>query len=178
MEENSKDWTDQVEAIAKAWTDAQKTIGEKWFEFLRAAPLASDAQRQMTDKWTKLAQKSGETWTASVEATAKGTAQRLLAGQEAWMKTVELATQAWKAIAAKMESGEDWQTALSHYLEDIRRQYIESPEKILKSAQDAGELWQLYLQEFQKLAQPWVKSLQEAETKLGRAATGDAPALL
>jgi len=178
VKENSKDWTDQVEVISKAWTDAQKTIGAKWFEFLCAAPIASDLQREMSDKWTKLAQESVETWTASAEATAKGTAQRLLAGQEAWMKTVELTTQAWKAIAAKMEFGEDWQSALKHYLDDIRRQWLESPEKMLKSAQDAGELWQLYLQEFQKLAAPWVKSLQEAETKLGRAATGDGPALL
>src|SRR5215472_2630444 len=151
VEENSKDWTDQVEAIAKAWTDAQKTIGEKWFEFLRAAPIASDLQRQMSDKWAKLAQESVETWTASTEATAKGTAQRLLAGQEAWMKTMELATQAWKAIVSKMESGEQWQSALNHYMDDLRRQSLQSPEKLFKSAQDVGELWQLYLQEFQKL---------------------------
>jgi len=177
-QENSKDWTDQVEAIAKAWTDAQKTIGEKWFEFLRAAPVASKSQREMRDKWSKLAQEGIEAWTASTEATAKGTAQRLLASQEAWMKNVELATQAWRAIVTKMESGEDWQSALNQYMDDVRRQSLESPEKLLKSAQDVGELWQLYLQEFQKVAQPWVKGLQQAETHLGRAATGDGSALL
>src|SRR5262249_62132554 len=106
MEENFKDWTDQVEAIAKAWSDAQKAIGEKWFEFLRAAPLASEPQREMSEKWSKLAQEGIAAWTASSEATAKGTAQRLLAGQEAWMKTGELGTQALKAIVSKMGSGE------------------------------------------------------------------------
>jgi len=178
MEENFKDWTDQVEAIAKAWSDAQKAIGEKWFEFLRAAPLASEPQREMSEKWSKLAQEGIAAWTASSEATAKGTAQRLLAGQEAWMKTVELATQAWKAIVSKMESGEQWQSALNHYMDDLRRQSLQSPEKLFKSAQDVGELWQLYLQEFQKLVQPWVKGLQQAEAQVGRAATGDGSALL
>jgi polyhydroxyalkanoate synthase subunit PhaE len=177
--ESSKDWTDQVEAIAKAWTEAQKTIGEKWFEFMRAAPAASEPQREMTAQWSKLAQEGLEAWTAtSTGATAKGTAQRLLASQEAWMRTVELATQAWRTIVAKMESGEDWQSALTHYLNDLRQQSVLSPEKILKSTQDLGELWRLYLAEFQKLAQPWVNGLQQAETQLGAVASGDKSALL
>src|SRR5262249_21626868 len=133
MEENFKNWIDQVEAIAKAWTDAQKAIGEKWFEFLRAAPLASEPQREMSEKWSKLAQEGIAAWTASSEATAKGTAQRLLASQEAWMKTVELATQTWKAIVSKMEACEQGQSSLNHYMDDVRPQSLQSPRKVINS---------------------------------------------
>ncbi|HEY2920573.1 MAG TPA: hypothetical protein VGK77_16430, partial [Candidatus Binatia bacterium] len=99
--ENSKIWTDQLENVVRAWTDAQKTVWEKWFELAKEAPAA--AQPGSAAQWGKLTHDAFEAWISSDASTAKGAAERLIASQEAWWRSLDLATEAWKAIAAKME---------------------------------------------------------------------------
>ncbi|HTN70575.1 MAG TPA: poly(R)-hydroxyalkanoic acid synthase subunit PhaE [Methylomirabilota bacterium] len=177
MAESSKVWTEQMDSMAKAWTEAQKTIWGKWFEFMRNSP-AAPPQQKMAAEWSKLTQEGIEAWTANAGTTAKAAAQRLFASQETWMRSLEVALQAWSAIAPKIESGEDWQSALARYGEELRQRLTQSPEKLFKSAQDSGELWRLYMEEFQKLAQPWVTNWQQAGTHLGAAVAGDGSALM
>jgi polyhydroxyalkanoate synthase subunit PhaE len=173
------DWIDQIGAAAKAWTEAQKTLWEKSFGLLSTAPSVAPLKDQIDANWSTLARALFDSWTAGGGgATAQATAQRLFASQEAWLRSVELAAQAWKAIAAKLPTEQDWYKGLSQYLEELRRQITESPEKVFQSAQDLGELWRLYMTETQKLVQPWVASWQQAESHIGAAATGDGSALL
>ena len=174
--ENAKIWSDQVGSMAQAWMDAQKSIWEKWFEVLQTTPSASPGRQESTGQWEKLTQEAFESWTASAGATANATAQKLLAGQESWMRVLELTSQAWKAIAANVETGDDWQHALSRYMDGVRQQLAQSPEKLLNSTEKMGELWQLYMAEFQKLAQPWVAGWQQAQSPFGSTA-GDSSAL-
>jgi class III poly(R)-hydroxyalkanoic acid synthase PhaE subunit len=174
--ENSKIWSDQLENVVRAWTDAQKTVWEKWFELAKEAPAA--AQPASAAQWGKLAHDAFETWISSDALTAKEAAERLIASQEAWRRSLDLATEAWKAIAAKMESGEDWQSAVTRYIEGLRDELIHSPERLLHSTEKLTELWRLYVAEFLKLAQPWVAGWQKAETHFQAAATGNRSALV
>jgi class III poly(R)-hydroxyalkanoic acid synthase PhaE subunit len=174
--ENSKIWSDQLENVVRAWTDAQKTVWEKWFELAKEAPAA--AQPASAAKWGKLAHDAFEAWISTDALTAKDAAERLIASQEVWRRSLDLATEAWKAIAAKMESGEDWQSAVTRYIEGLRDQLIHSPERLLHSTEKLSELWRLYIAEFLKLAQPWVASWQKAETHFPAAATGNRSALV
>jgi polyhydroxyalkanoate synthase subunit PhaE len=176
--ENSKIWTDQLENVVRAWTDAQKAVWEKWFELAKEAPVAAQPG-SAAQQWGKLTQDAFETWISSGDAlTAKGAAERLVASQEAWRRSLDLATEAWKAIVAKMESGEDWQSAVTRYVEGLRDELIHSPERLLHSTEKLSELWRLYVAEFLKLAQPWVASWQKAETHFPAAATGNRSALV
>ena len=174
--ENSKIWSDQLENVVRAWTDAQKTVWEKWFELAKEAPAT--AQPASAAQWGKLAHDAFEAWTSTDALTAKDAAERLIASQEAWRRSLDLATEAWKAIAAKMESGEDWQSAVTRYVEGLRDELIHSPERLLHSTEKLGELWRLYIAEFLKLAQPWVGSWQKAETHFHAAATGNRSTLV
>jgi poly[(R)-3-hydroxyalkanoate] polymerase subunit PhaE len=175
--ENSKIWTDQLESVVKAWTDAQKTVWEKWFELAKEAPAAAQPG-SAAQQWGKLTHDAFEAWISSDALTAKGTAERLIASQEAWRRSLDLATEAWKAIAAKMESGEDWHSAVTRYVEGLRDELIHSPERLLHSTEKLSELWRLYVAEFLKLAQPWVASWQKAETHFPAAASGNRSALV
>jgi class III poly(R)-hydroxyalkanoic acid synthase PhaE subunit len=174
--ENSKIWSDQLENVVRAWTDAQKTVWEKWFELAKEAPAA--AQPGSAAQWGKLTHDAFEAWISSDALTAKEAAERLIASQEACRRSLDLATEAWKAIAAKMESGEDWQSAVTRYIEGLRDELIHSPERLLHSTEKLSELWRLYIAEFLKLAQPWVASWQKAETHFHAAATGNRSALV
>src|SRR5919106_514261 len=173
--ENSKTWTDQFENVVRAWTDAQKTVWEKWFELAREAPAA---QPHPAAQWEKLASNTFETWFGSDASTAKGAAERLIASQEAWIRSLDLAKEVWKSIAAKIESGEDWQSAVTRYVAELRAELIHSPERLLHSTEKLSELWRLYIAEFLKLAQPWVASWQKAESHFHAAATGNRSALV
>jgi polyhydroxyalkanoate synthase subunit PhaE len=175
--ENSKIWTDQVENVVRAWTDAQKTVWEKWFELAKEAPAAAQPG-SAAQQWGKFMHDAFEAWISSDALTAKGAAERLVASQEAWRRSLELATEAWKAITAKMESGEDWRSAVTRYIEGLRDELVHSPEKLLHSTEKLSELWRLYVAEFLKLAQPWVASWQKAETHFQAAATGNRSALV
>jgi polyhydroxyalkanoate synthase subunit PhaE len=175
--ENSKIWTDQLENVVKAWTDAQKTVWEKWFELAKEAPTAAQPGAA-AQQWGKLAHDAFEAWISSDALTAKGAAERLVTSQEAWRRSLELAMEAWKAIAARMESGEDWQSAVTRYVEGLRDELVHSPERLLHSSEKLTELWRLYVAEFLKLAQPWVEGWQKAETHFHAAATGNRSALV
>jgi polyhydroxyalkanoate synthase subunit PhaE len=173
--ENSKTWTDQLENAMRAWTEAQKTVWEKWFELAKEAPAA---QPGSAAQWGKLASDAFEGWFGSDGSTAKGAAERLIASQEAWIRSLDLAKEVWKSIAAKIESGEDWQSAVTRYVAELRDELIHSPERLLHSTEKLSELWRLYIAEFLKLAQPWVASWQKAETHFQAAATGNRSALV
>ena len=177
MGEDANAWAEQMEAMAKAWTQAQKTAWEQWSELMRLSPASAPAQEQMIEQWNRLAREGFEAWTANAGATAKGAAKRLFTGHEIWLRSLELASQAWSAIVAKVEAGENWQAALAQYTDSLRERLAQSPENIFKTTQDLSELWLLYIEEFKKLAQPWMLSWQQAETHLGAAASGDGSAL-
>ena len=177
MGEDANAWAEQMEAMAKAWTQAQKTAWEQWSELMRLSPASAPAQERMIEQWNRLAREGFEAWTANAGATAKGAAKRLFTGHEIWLRSLELASQAWSAIVAKVEAGENWQAALAQYTDSLRQRLTQSPENIFKTTQDLGELWLLYIEEFKKLAQPWMASWQQAESHLGAAARGDGSAL-
>jgi class III poly(R)-hydroxyalkanoic acid synthase PhaE subunit len=174
---NSIPWGEQVETMAKAWTDAQKKMWENWYELAQTAPAPSFTS-DWAGQWRKIATQGFEAWAASAEPTAKEAAERLFASQNALMRFWEFSFNVWKAMATKIEVGEDWQSVLKENTEQLRQQLLQSPEAMRQVSHDMTELWQLYLEELNKLAQPWVKSSQIARGHLGQAITGNGSALI
>lgn len=172
----SVSWSDQVEAMTQVWTEAQKKIWENWYDLARTAPTAP-FHPDWADQWQKLAAQGLEAWTANTEPTAKEVAERLLASQKTFMRFLEFLTNTWKTMAARVEAGEDWHNVLKAYTDQWRQQLAPSPEQVRQINQDMGELWRLYLEEWNKLLQPWVKSSQLARGHWGQAVTGNGSAL-
>ncbi len=174
---NSTTWNDQVETMAKAWAEVQKKMWENWYDLARTAP-APPLYTDMADQWQKVAAQSLEAWTATAEPTAKTVAERLVASQKTFVDFLQFLADAWKAVMARVEAGEDWQKNLKVYTDQLRQEFFHTPEAMKRVNQDLQELWGLYLDEWNKLAQPWVKSSQVAREQLGQAITSDGSALI
>ena len=172
------DGSQQAEAMLKTLTEAQKKMWENWCESMGAAPVPTLLYPGVVDQWRAMATQGFKSWTAETEQVSKDVLERLLGAQNGMMHFLNLSLSAWKAIAPKAESGEEWHTTLAHYTDQLRQQFIQGPQDMAKAAQDTDELWSLYLKEFQKLGQPWIESLQRAPWHFGQAATGDGPALV
>lgn len=171
-------WSNQTEKLIDTWTQAHKKMWENWHDLAQAAPVSPFFSPTLVDQWRKMATQGVQAWTAGVEPTAKETARRLFTAQEAFVHFMEFSAKAWKAIAARIEAGEAWQSVLAEYSEQLRQQLIGSPEKLNRAARDVHELWQLYLEEMHKPVQPWLASGQEAPGRFGKAVSGDGSALI
>jgi class III poly(R)-hydroxyalkanoic acid synthase PhaE subunit len=71
---------------------------------------------------------------------------------------LKLSFAAWQEIL----SGQDGQDVLSKYTESLRIQLKQSFDKTAQTTQDTSQLWQLYLQEIQKLSQNWTVTMGTA----------------
>lgn len=174
---NSTTWSDQIETMTKAWAEAQKQMWEKWYDLARTAP-APPFYADLAEQWRKVAAQGVETWTATAEPTAKDVSERLAASQKSFVDFFQFLTATWKAVAAKVASGEEWQNTLKTSTEQWRQQLLQAPETMRHINQDLTELWQLYLKEWNKLALPWLQSSQLARGHLGQAITGNGSELI
>jgi class III poly(R)-hydroxyalkanoic acid synthase PhaE subunit len=170
--------TEQSETMVKALTEVQQQMWDSWVSLMRAAPCAIPVSPGMADQWREFATRTLKGWTTDAEQVAKDVSQRLVTTQDCVLRFLELSLSTWNAVAPKIEAGEDWHAVLSKYTEQMRQQFALSPQGIGKATQDWGELWRLYLEEWQKLVQPWADSLQRAPWRVGQASTGDGSALV
>lgn len=175
-EREAMSWSEQAETLMKALTEAQMEMWKSWCGLIQTAP--APPYPGFVDQWRALANQGLMGWTAESEQIVKDVAKRLLGAQDAMTRFLELSVGAWKVMAPKAESGEDWETILKKYTGQLREQLFQSPEAITRTVQDTGELWRLYLEEWQKLTQPWAESFRRASWQVGQAATGDGSALI
>ncbi len=175
-EEDTMRLSEQAEDLAKAWTEAQKKMWESWFDLIRASPVSTALSPPAADQWRELALQGLKSWTADSEQVVKDVAERLVTTQDVVMRFLDLSISAWKAMAPQIESGEDWYTCVTKYADHLRQQLLQFPQDATQVAQDTDELQRLYLEEWQKLVQPWAESLRRVPWQVGQAATGDGSA--
>jgi poly[(R)-3-hydroxyalkanoate] polymerase subunit PhaE len=175
-EQDALSWSEQAETLMKAITEAQMKMWESWCGLIQTAPTSPFPG--FVDQWRALANQGLTGWTGDSEQIVKDVTKRLVGAQDAMSRFLELSVSAWKSMAPKVESGEDWETILKKYTGQLHEQFLQSPAAIARTVQDTGELWRLYVEEWQKLSQPWVDSSRRASWQVGRAVTGDGPALI
>jgi polyhydroxyalkanoate synthase subunit PhaE len=164
-------------AMLKVMTEAQMKMWESWLDVLRNVPASPRLVGPLTPLGGVAAQ-GLKNWPEDIGHVAKDVAERLLISQHVVMRMLQFSINAWRAIVPKLQSGEDWQASLRNYSEQVRQQVLQFPQGMTQAAQDSAELWRLYLEEWQKLVQPWADSLQRAPWHLGQAAAGSGSALL
>ena len=167
-----------AESMVKALTEAQRQMCDSWFDLMRAAPSPSPMYPGVADQWREMATQALKGWTTDGEQIIKDVSERLLTTQDWMMRFLGLSVSAWQAITPKVDSGEDWETTLTKYTDQLRQQFVQFPQGMTKAVQDSGELWRLYLEEWQKLGQPWSDSLRRAPWHFGQASTGNGSALI
>ena len=111
------DWSKQAEAMMQTWTETQKKMWEGWFEMVQSASANNNSSPysvypEMMTQWQKMAAQNMKAWSANFTPTAQNLARQMVASQEMMMRFMQNITQAWQAIAPKVQAGEDWQSVL------------------------------------------------------------------
>lgn len=170
------DWTKQAEAMMQTWGEAQKKTWESWYDLMRGASNANDSPfgfyPDMMKQWQDMSMQTLNSWTAGTDPTAQNAARQMMASQEAMMRFMQSITQAWQAIAPKVEAGEDWQSVLREYSNQYFQSVFGLPTGAMSAGKDLNELWQFYMQEWQKMSQPWLQSWMQSPTNLSHVMMG------
>lgn len=165
-------WSDQAQSMMKIWSEAQKTMWQGWYDAVQAASQPAMLNPGVVDEWRKLAMQGMETWTSGSNQIAKTVSGQFLANQAAMMQLLQFTTNVWQSVAPRLDAGEDWQSVITTYVEQMRQQMMPNTKVIAQTAQDTAELWRLYLQQMQSISQPWLGVSQQLPAFLGGAMTG------
>lgn len=180
-------WTEQTQAMLRSWTETQKKLWEGWAEAAqRNAPAGGEASpwAEWGQRWRDLARKNLEGLGATTGAVPREVAERLFTGEDVFLRFVEQAMAVLHTIAPKIDAGGDWADLLRRQFRQIKEGMTQAPapwytpEAAAAMTRDMPELWKLYSQELQKLAVPWLTSLQGARGHLGEAMSGDRQAVV
>lgn len=171
------DWTKQAETMTETWSEAQKQVWDNWYGLMRNTSAASGSSPftfypNLMKQWQETTLQAFNSWTAGSDPTAQNAARQLVASQEAMLRFMQSITQAWQAIAPKVEAGEDWQSVLKDYGSQYFQTLFGTPASVMGSGKDLNELWQFYMQEWQKMSQPWLQSWMQSPTNLSHIMMG------
>jgi len=171
-------WTEQTETMVNAFAETQKQMWKKWFDWVPGASSPTPLYWGVANQVYEAATEGAKTWTIEGEQVAKVVAERLLASQDKALRFLEISLRAWNAITPKIDSGEDWHTALRNYTENLHQQLLQFSQEMQKAFQDTDELSRLYREQWKGLVQPWTESLRRVPWQFGQASTGDGSGLM
>jgi polyhydroxyalkanoate synthase subunit PhaE len=171
-------WTEQTETMAKAIAETQKQIWKHWCDLMPGVPSPTPFYSCPPSQAGEEAADGFKAWTAESAQVVKDVADRLLTTQQELLRFLELSLRAWNTIAPKIESGENWHTALLNFTDMFRQQLLQLPQEMQKAFQNSSELWQLYCEQWRGFVQPWAEPLRRAPWHFGQASTGNGSALI
>lgn len=154
--------------MMKSWTDAQKLMWEGWADMARVSTSSSNGASAnpfmgAAQEWQRLTETNMRAWQGKNPLTGN-VAQQMMASQGMMMQLLEHTAEAWQAMMPQLQSGGDWQRTLRDYSETFQKQLLNIPSSVMQTGMDTGELWALYLKEWQKFAPVWLGTFgQSAE---------------
>lgn len=157
--------------MTNPWLDTQKKMMDYWSNAMQAPftanPFVTSAVngtaqswQQPWEIWQNMFGQSMEpmrmAWTlnSTMAETAQDTAEKMLASQMHVMQLTQHVAQAWQALAQSTLAGEDWQAALTRYVEQLRNQWTDAAEQWFALNKSSNELWRTYLAQMQQSGQP------------------------
>ncbi|GAB4449239.1 MAG: class III poly(R)-hydroxyalkanoic acid synthase subunit PhaE [Anaerolineae bacterium] len=171
-EKPNMDWQKQAETMMSTWAEAQKKMWESWTELAQPNGAPNQFYPNMMEQWRWLAEQSMQAWAANSGPTIKGVAEQMAASQASMMRFLELSSKAWQVMAPKVEAGEDWQSVLREYSEQWFQQLVGGPTGFVSASKDINQLWRFYIEEWQKLSQPWFQSWGQTPWQFSQGLTG------
>jgi polyhydroxyalkanoate synthase subunit PhaE len=171
-------WTEQTEAMVNAFAETQKHMWQKWFEWAPGGASPTGLYCGVAHHAYEAAAEGIKTWTVEGEHVARVMADRLLSSQDKMLRFLQISVRTWNAITPKIDSGEDWHTAVRNYTENLRQQLLQFSHEGRKAFQDTDELSRLYREQWKGLVQPWMESLRRAPWHVGEASAGNGSGLM
>ncbi|MCB0209482.1 MAG: hypothetical protein KDJ52_09140 [Anaerolineae bacterium] len=170
------DWTKQAETMMKTWGEAQKQAWGNWYDLMRGASNSNGSPfgfyPDIMKQWQEMSLQTINSWTAGSDPIAQNAARQLMASQESMMRFMQSITQAWQAIAPKVQAGEDWQSVLRDYSNQYFQGMMGTPTGFMSAGKDINELFKFYMQEWQKMGQPWMQSFLQSPTNISHILMG------
>lgn len=176
---------EEVENLLKTCIEAQTKLLESWCGLFRGSPGGAGVPfLDLSAQWREAALQGLKAWTAGSEQAVKGAkdaADSFFNPRNVAMRAFELAIAAWRNLAPQGAVSGDWPSMLENYTAQFREQLLRFPEGTAQSVEDSSRLWQLYVEEWQKIGQPWLAAGlapgQRAPWQFGPAVAGDRGAL-
>ncbi len=152
----------------RSWNEAQKMM---WNGFLTAAKTMTepysreprnpylDMYNRAAEQWRSMAKESMDAMMGDGNSLPKDVAGQVAASQDAMMRFMSLANEAWQSMAPTMSQGGDWQKMLESYTETMREQMTEMMPGTNVLTQSMPELWKAYLDNTEKLTKPWLEAM-------------------
>jgi class III poly(R)-hydroxyalkanoic acid synthase PhaE subunit len=172
--ESKANWTAQTESMMKMWNEAQRSMMQSWSELAGLGGNRAAMAPNMLDQWRWMAEQGTQAWTSGSGPMIRGVVDQMMSANDMLMRFMKLTTDAWQAVAPKIESGEDWQTAYRDYITKSYQQMLQSPANMMSMGKDMDEMWRFYIDEMQKISRPWVESFTETPWHLGQVMMGGA----
>jgi polyhydroxyalkanoate synthase subunit PhaE len=190
------DWTEQSLGLWQSFSDAQQELWNGWFEAAGrfgagaapgseaangnggAAPPWASLGDEWPERWQDMARKTLRLWTSGTNGVPAEVIDRMFSGEEAFLQFLDLSLGALKAVAPKIDAGEDWAEVLRRYLAEIRDGMLQgSPwftaDGVGAVAAASPELWSLYATEIQRFMGPWAEAIQISLLDSTDVAAGD-----
>lgn len=198
------DWFEQTQVLVGAVAEAQQKMWDGWLNAARssASPGGSVPAGDRPEGATGAGAEAGNAWSPvawpaawqdmgrlTMDMWAKGSggvprevAERLFAGQEAFLRFVDFALGSLRVVAPKIDTGEDWVELLRRYLDQVKEEMVTgsawlSPEGITATAASGPELWRLYQTELSQFLGPWAGFVQRLPLEMADIASGDRTAV-
>jgi len=169
--------SEQAAGMVYSWMDAQRLMWQAWMDLASKASPKEPTFSDMADEWQKLTMQSVQAWGSAVDPIIRSTAEQFISAQGNALRFLNLAARAWEVAAPKMESGEDWQKALTDALDEFRKRWVNLPAEMAAMTQDIESMWKLYLDQWRAFGQPWETVGLRAPSLWGRMLAGDSAAL-
>jgi polyhydroxyalkanoate synthase subunit PhaE len=156
MNDQTKLWSEMATEYVNTWTETGAKMWSSWFDMMGAIPTPMGDIRPELQEATK----------------------RYLDNRDVLVKFLQLSIDAWQDIFPKVQAGDDWQTVLNKYTEQMRQQFDSFTTTTSKTSEDVGQLWKIYLQQMQKFNQLWLDPLGMSNGAIAKAFLGNTSALI
>jgi polyhydroxyalkanoate synthase subunit PhaE len=152
-------WNELTNEMVNTWTETGTKMWKSWFDLMTAVPPVNLTQNGQENPVTEVA-------------------QRFFDNRELMVKFLKISVDAWQDLFPKIENGANWQEVLNKYTEQMRQQLSSFSKGYINNTQDTAKLWNLYVEQTQKVSQIWLNPANFSMETMTQALTGNPNALI
>lgn len=156
MDKPTQAWSEMAADYVNLWTETGAKMWSSWFDMMGAIPTPM----------------------GNIKPELQEATQRYFDNRDLLIKFLKLSMEAWESIFPKMQTGEDWQTILDNYTQQMRGQLNSFTTTTSQSSQDVSQLWTIYLQQLQSLNHLWFDPFVLSNDTITKAWLGNTSSLI
>lgn len=157
-QDTTTEWRDVTSKFMDNWTQASTEVWKNWFDLMGMGIKATTSS--LND--------------ATVPPAYQEIYNRINSNQETLSKFLRLSFDAWQDILEQFTAGKNWQDMMINYSDQMRQQVNKFATSTKDTTGDAGQLWQVYIQQMQKYNTLWADYLEASVAPWSKTFSGTA----